>query len=119
MPSFKGMARLANTLLGLWLFFSTFAWPHGGPSGFNVWTSGLFIAMFSLCAFWAEKLRYTTAVLAGWFVLSQAFIFDGDPIATLIHDLVVGLAIFGLSMVPSRPRLVIPSKPADEVGFLA
>jgi hypothetical protein len=100
------LARLFNVVLGLWLFISTFVWPHTMPQAANAALVGLFIALTALSA-WStrppRKLRFANVALALWLLVSIAA-FPTRVTATKINSGVVGVLVLALALVPPTRR---------------
>ncbi len=93
--------RLVNVALGAWLFASAFLWPHIGANAFSTWLTGLFVAASALMAIWAPAMRWLTTICAIWLFLTAVF-FAHVSGFTAIHDAVVAIAVFVVSLVPGR-----------------
>jgi hypothetical protein len=93
--------RAINAVLGLWLFFSTFLWPHTAAQRTTGWTVGLLAVTASLAGLsgyrWGRSLN---AALGGWLIVS-AILLPRVQLATFVTELVVGFGLVFLSMLPS------------------
>ena len=95
------IARLASLGLSCWLILSVFLWPHNGTEVTlvgAVW--GFVFVIISFGAFVEPPIRYGNAALGavlGIYALAGSHL---SPI-TRWHDLAVGLAFIGLSLVKS------------------
>ena len=101
-------ARIANVVLGIWLFISTFAWPHTSAQMVNAALVGLFIALTALSALSADatpRLRLVNAALGLWLLVSIGA-FPTQSLATKLESAVVGVLVFALALVPQRPGRV-------------
>ena len=92
-----------NLLLGLWVLASAFAWPHDELAQTNTWICGLLIALFAILAIYEPTMRYVNTVLGAWLVLSTVFVFEATT-ATRWNNVLVGLAVFIVSLVPGPRR---------------
>src|SRR5690242_21801073 len=92
--------RLVNVALCAWLFVSAFLWPHVGATAFSTWITGLLVAASALMAIWAPAARRLTTILAVWLFLTAVF-FAHQSGLTAIHDAVVAIAMFVVSLVPA------------------
>jgi hypothetical protein len=89
--------RAINAVLGLWLFFSTFLWPHTAAQR----TVGLLAVTASLAGLSGHGWgRSVNAALGGWLILS-AILLPRVQLATFVTELVVGFGLVFLSMLPS------------------
>jgi hypothetical protein len=86
-------ARIFNTLLGTWLFFSAFAWPHTPAQGLAAMICGVLTVLTALAAIYYPRVRYLTALIAvGLFVASLATVSSLNQ--TFWHNAIVAIAIF-------------------------
>jgi hypothetical protein len=93
--------RAINAVLGLWLFFSTFLWPHTAAQRTTGWTVGLLAVTASLAGLSGHGWgRSVNAALGGWLILS-AILLPRVQLATFVTELVVGFGLVFLSMLPS------------------
>ena len=58
--------RVANIILGIWLFISAFAWPHTYAQMTNTWIVGLLCVVFAVIAMRVPEARYLNTVLSIW-----------------------------------------------------
>jgi hypothetical protein len=103
--------RLVNAALGAWLFVSAFLWPHVGAIAFSTWLTGLLVAASALMAIWAPAARWLTTILAVWLLLTAVF-FPHASGLTAIHDGLVAIAMFVVSLVPARSAAAPERVPA-------
>lgn len=96
-------ARVMTILLGLWLFMSTFLWPHHPDQVMNGWACGLLTILIAATAIAQPMVRYLGAALGLWVVLSSVAL-QHLSMATVWSNLFAGALIVGLSMAPSAPR---------------
>jgi hypothetical protein len=105
-------ARLANAIVGLWLFVSAFLWPHETAQRSNALGVGIVVVTAALAGLMGQRWgRYLNALLGGWLIVSA--LFWGDSRATFINHMVVGflLAAFGLSPSWTALRRREPIRP--------
>ena len=104
-------ARWANLILGSWLFVSAFLWPHTRDLQTDTWLVGMFVVTFSLLAMSLPGARKLNAVAAVWLLLSTILLGRSTP-GTLVHNVILAVAIFGLSLVPplSMGRRYVPRR---------
>ncbi len=91
-------ARVANVVLGAWLFLSAFLWPHGGPQFHNAWISGTIIVTVAMAGLGgAQRARLVNSAVGGWLLVSSLLL---GPITTgtFWNHVAVGVAVgvFGL-----------------------
>jgi hypothetical protein len=85
--------RIINVLIGTWLFFSAFAWPHSTPQGMTALVCGAMTVLLSLATMYFSGIRYLTAVVAVMlFVTSLATADHLDR--TFWHNSIMAIAIF-------------------------
>lgn len=94
-------ARLVNALLGVWLYFSAFLWPHTRFERTNAWVSGIVAVTAALVGLRSFKVgRYVNALVGAWLIVSALFMAKATP-GTFWNHLVVGFALALFAMVPS------------------
>lgn len=94
--------RILNIILGIWLFVSAFLWMHSEAQFTNTWLVGAGITLFGLIALGAPAFRYVNTALAVWLFISVWAL----PIlqtGTGWNNALVAIAVFVLSLIPSRP----------------
>lgn len=96
-------APIGSVALALWLIASVFAWPHHGAEGLNALVTGLLVLSIAWPSVWAPGMRWATPFLAAWLV-TAAISFSHLSQRSLWNDLLVGIALFVLALVPSQPR---------------
>jgi hypothetical protein len=89
--------RLINALLGLWLFFSAFLWPHTPVERTNAWVVGML-------AVTAALVGLSGRTLGGWLVVS-AILLPRFTAATFWNHLLVGVALAFFAMVARLPDI--------------
>lgn len=93
-------ARAINAVLGLWLFFSTFLWPHTRAQRVTGWTIGMLAVTAALAGTSGRTWgRTVNAALGGWLIVSALFV-PRLRVATLLTDIVVGVGLVLFAMVP-------------------
>lgn len=96
-------ARVANIILGAWLFASAFVWPHAQASRVHTWIAGLLMVVIGAGALWLQPLmRYLNTVLSFWLFFTSLSALQTRR-ATLWNNLIASALVFLLSLVPSRP----------------
>jgi hypothetical protein len=92
-------ARWLNLVLGGWLFFSAFLWPHAYRLQTSTWGLGMLIAVFAVLASALPAMRWANSFFAlGVLMTAGLALLHGD-MHTLVNNGLVGLAVFGLSLV--------------------
>lgn len=100
--------RGLELVLGVWLFFSAFLWPHTPERTVNCFVVGVAVVGASIFAdTLAAKARYVTLALGGWLLVSLA-IFSPRTALTTINDLCVSFALIASAIAPSK-------RPAEHV----
>lgn len=92
-------ARIANIILGIWLFISAFLWPHSDAQLTNTWIVGLAIIAIALIALAAPPVKYLNTALAIWLFISVWVLRGGVP-GTQWNNAVVAILVFLFSLVP-------------------
>jgi hypothetical protein len=99
-PNSASWARIANVILGVWLFISAFAWLHSSAQFTNTWILGVLQVIFALVAlFSAPQARYLNTALAIWLFIS-AFALPRLSIGTTWNNAIVAILTFLFSLVP-------------------
>lgn len=93
-------ARALNIALGLWLFISAFLWPDSYSQFTNRWLVGLLCTLFAVIAIWAPQARFLNTALAVWLFIS-VWALPTRSSGTLWNNVLVSIAIFVLSLLPS------------------
>jgi hypothetical protein len=101
-------ARALNTVLGLWLFFSGFLWPHTMAHRWNAWVVGMLAVFGGLVGLSGDKRgRYLNAALGGWLIASALLLPHLRP-ATFWNEILVGFAMVLIASTTTasdlRPR---------------
>ena len=95
-------ARIANVILGVWLFISAFAWWHGAAQMTNTWIVGILQVIFALVAiFVVPKARYLNTALAIWLFISSISI-PSPSTGAVWNNVIVAVLTFVFSLVPSE-----------------
>ena len=94
-------ARMANVVLGVWLFISAFVWAHSPQQMTNTWILGVLCVAFALIAMSVPQARYLNTALAIWLFVS-AFVLPRVSAATVWNNVLCAIAIFLVSMVPTE-----------------
>lgn len=106
-------ARMLNIILGVWLFVSAFIWRHAPAAMANTWICGMLAVVFAAFAMAWPAARFLNSALAIWLFFST-FGYS-DRAATLWNNLLVAIAMFIVSMIPSvsagRPVFRTPRQP--------
>jgi hypothetical protein len=102
-PAARGASpRVINVILGIWLFISAFAWPHTQAQVTNTWILGALCVVFALIAMSVPWVRYLNTLLAIWLFVS-AWALPTISVGTIWNNVLVAIAIFVVSLVPSEP----------------
>jgi hypothetical protein len=97
-------ARWLNAVLGVWLFFSAFAWPHTAGQRSNAWILGVLAVLFAvLAAVRLPMARYANTAAAVWLFVSTFMLPKLSP-GTVANDVAIAILMFACSLVPSAPR---------------
>jgi hypothetical protein len=92
--------RIANIVLGVWLFASAFLWTHTDISRTNTWVVGLLAVGFAVWGMWFPAARFLNTALALWLAFST--IIFPTVTATVWNNVLVAVAMFFLSMIPNQ-----------------
>lgn len=91
-------ARLANVVLGVWLFASAFVWDHYASSQTNTWVVGLLICGSSLVALRHSTARWANTALAAWLFTSTLLLIRPMHVSTVWNNLLVAGCVFTFSL---------------------
>jgi hypothetical protein len=92
-------ARTLSFVVALWEFFTAFAIPRDRPSFGTAWALGLLAAVLAVVAMFRRPARYGTLVV-GLAVLASAFILHHRTPYAWWNDVIVGVVLALLSLVP-------------------
>ena len=109
--SSDGAARGFTLLLGVWLFISAFIWPHTMSQMTNTWICGVIAVVFAAVAMRYPQARYVNTILAIWLFVS-AFALPSISVGTIWNNVIVAIAIFVSSLVPSDQPTRLVHRPA-------
>ncbi|MGC4117917.1 MAG: SPW repeat protein [Myxococcales bacterium] len=94
-------ARVANIVVGVWLFVSAFLWKHAPQQMTNTWILGLLCVAFALIAMAVPEARYLNTALSIWLFVS-AFVLPRVSTGTVWNNVICAIAIFLLSLTPTE-----------------
>jgi uncharacterized membrane protein (UPF0136 family) len=93
------IGRIANGILGAWLFLSAVLLDRTDQQAANVAIVGGVVFVVALVALYRlPLLRFINAALAIW-VFMSSWIMHGTA-ATVVNDLTVATLIFGFALIP-------------------
>ncbi len=92
-------ARIANIILGVWLFISAFIWPHGASQLTNTWIVGVVTVAIALIALAAPPVKYLNTALSIWLFIS-VWVLPGANAGTQWNNAIVAILIFLFSLAP-------------------
>lgn len=102
--------RVVEVMVGFWLAASPFIFRHP-PDRAELWTRDLLCAAavisLSLLSFWSRTRRAHLGILAvGAYLVLSAFLSDtSPPPAALQNDLLIGVILLMLAILPSDATL--------------
>ena len=97
-------ARYVNIALGVWLFISAFIWPHTHAQFTNTWLMGVITVVVGFISLGSPPFRFVNTIVGIWLVIS-GFSFPSVTAGTRWNNVLVGIAIFVVSLVGSRSNL--------------
>jgi hypothetical protein len=106
--------RYLSAMLGAWLVFSAFSWPHSASAQTNIWVTGALICVASLAGIAKPALRWAVTALSVWLFFSTLLLTNSSFVRSW-HDTLIAVLILTLSLVPNgsargtgtgRPRAV-------------
>ena len=92
-------ARIANVVLGVWLFISAFLWQHSYAQRTNTWILGVLCVAFALIAMRVAEARYLNTLLAIWLFIS-VWALPSISSGTRWVNALTAIAIFAVSLAP-------------------
>lgn len=96
----KGLARLLEMGLGLWLFAAAFLWVHPHVQAMNMWIFGLVVIAVALVSCVFSFLRFVNTAIAMWLVASVFALPTMEPGGSL-SNVLTAIVLFAASMVPT------------------
>ncbi len=97
-------AKVLAAALGIWLFISTFVWPHDAAQLTNAWVTGLLIAGFGVLSIRVEHARYGCTLLAVWLFFSNWLLHTSSE-PTAWNNIIVSVSVFVASMTDRLERM--------------
>jgi hypothetical protein len=95
-------SRVVSGALGVWLFVSTYAWPHEGSEATNAIVCGAIAIDASIASLRTPVLQWLVAAVGVWLLLAP-FVFADHGLVTIWNELFVGISLVALSMIPTSP----------------
>jgi hypothetical protein len=96
-------------VLGPWLLFSTWLWPHGRDARTNTLLVGMLMMGFGAVSLYVPWLRGVLGVLGAWLAVSTLVVGHVMP-AAMWNDALVGFVMVVVSLIPP-PRESRPAAP--------
>jgi hypothetical protein len=104
--------RVANLILGVWLFISAFLWPHSQAQMTNTWIVGVLAVVFSLISMYAApQARYLNTILSIWLFVS-AWALPRVSVGTMWNNAIVAILMFIFSLTARRSMRTLRRAPA-------
>jgi hypothetical protein len=95
--------RIINAVLGTWLFWSAFLWPHTPTQSMNAWVVGMLAVTAALLGLSGRIVgRLVNAVLGAWLIVS-ALLLPRVSVATFWNHLLVGAGLAFFAMLARLP----------------
>jgi hypothetical protein len=119
--NFAGPARIVNLLLGIWLLFSAYGWPHEPQQQAVTAIFGVLVAVIGFLAvrLWSG-FRFANTVLAVLLFVS-AFALHHAAVTTVWNNAFVATVIFLVSLIGPTREAAAPTQqaelPSSERGF--
>jgi hypothetical protein len=95
--------KVLNIVLGLAVVLSPAFFDAGGTIANNNYVVGPLVITFSVVALWDinDAVRVANVVPGGW-LISSAFILDSVPAGMMLFNIIAGVLIFILSLIPTK-----------------
>jgi hypothetical protein len=101
-PALAGrIARVANVLLGVWLFISGTLWAQPQAARLDSYILGAAIALVAIVSTWFERFRFVNAALAVWLATATGLVFELSG-AAAYNGFLVAMAVFYFSLISNR-----------------
>ncbi len=103
-------ARWINVVLGAWLIVTAILVGPRAPEFGDHLFLGIGIFLLAFMAMGIPRLRYATAVLGAWAVMSP-FVFRYLSAPFAFHDIVLGVLVVWAALPPPREPRAAPPAP--------
>lgn len=96
-------ARLANTVLGIWLMAAPAVLGYGDPAQTNDHIAGPLAATFAIIAIWetTRALRWCNLLIGLWQLLAP-WVLGGYPGEAMMNSLAAGVLMIAFSLVRGK-----------------
>ena len=98
MTGSRSWMRVANVVLGIWLFLSAFLWPHSPGSKANTWIVGLIVMAVAALGSLAPASRWLNTAAAVWLFFSTFWLSHVSR-ATVWNNAIVAVVVFLVSLI--------------------
>ncbi|HSP81575.1 MAG TPA: SPW repeat protein [Myxococcaceae bacterium] len=96
-------ARWSNVVLSAWLIVAPFILGYDVPAArVNSVTLGMGIFLVALIAEVIPPVRFLNTAMGVWLILAPFLLGYGDELAPTLNDIIVGILVAALSLVPAR-----------------
>lgn len=96
----RGLARIGEILIGLWLFSAGFLWHHPDAQEANMWIFGLFVIVVGAVGCIWPTARFVNTAIAAWLIASVFALPTMSPGGT-VSNLLAGIVLLAISIVPT------------------
>ena len=102
--------RILNIFLGLWLFISTFMWPHSHFQMANSLICGFLTMALGIAAMYRREAVYLGAAVGVWLFFSTVIAMVSHRDATFFNNGIMAIAIFVTSLFGKSPAVGVPER---------
>lgn len=96
------VARVLTLLVSIWLFVSSFLWPHGAAQFTNTWIVGVIMTVLSVVVLLGYTgARYANAIAAVWLFFATLLLPE-LRLGLMWNNCLSAMAVFVISMVPAE-----------------
>ena len=106
----KGLARIGELLLGLWLFSAAFLWHHPFVQKENMWILGLCVMLVAAVGCIWSTARFVNAAIAVW-LIAAVFALPRMEAGGTLSNVITALVLVGVSLVPTSAGPVVKQRP--------
>jgi|SRR6516165_5315964 hypothetical protein len=97
--------RIFSVLIGTWLLFSNFAWPHSSAESAVTLAGAVLTILFSVLAIFTRNARFATAVIGVFLFIGTLLVSErGTP--TLWNNTIFGISIFVAGLLDGGPEVI-------------
>lgn len=93
----RSWGRIFSIVLGIWLFFSAFAWEHTQSQFANTWITAQFVVLIGLLSLAFPRARFFNVAVAIWLFFSSFFFPSTGE--TMWNNCIVAILLLAASLM--------------------